>query len=89
MILCHLSFSQPQITPGCLEASEFSGIPFISPAYLALTFAALIFSHIYLYVYDTVKASWQSSTPPVHWETLRRREEKLSIFDSEKRDLQL
>ena len=35
------------------------GIPFISPAYMALTFAALIFSHIYLYVYDHVKDTGQ------------------------------
>ena len=27
-------------------------IPFISPAYMAMTFGALIVSHIYLYTYD-------------------------------------
>ncbi|CAE7476677.1 unnamed protein product [Symbiodinium pilosum] len=27
-------------------------IPFVSPAYMALTFSALIVSHIYLYIYD-------------------------------------
>jgi len=30
-------------------------IPFISPAYLHMTFAALICSHVYLYAYDHVK----------------------------------
>ncbi|CAK9035733.1 unnamed protein product [Durusdinium trenchii] len=47
-------------------------IPFISPAYLALTFAALIFSHLYLYLYDTVKVlryvrKFNFSGPEVHW----------------------
>jgi len=47
-------------------------IPFISPAYMALTFAALIFSHIYLYVYDHVKVlryvrKFNFSGPEVHW----------------------
>jgi hypothetical protein len=31
-------------------------IPFISPAYMAMTFGALIVSHVYLYSYD--RAAW-------------------------------
>lgn len=47
-------------------------IPFVSPAYMALTFAALIFSHVYLYIYDTFKVlryvrRFNFSGPEVHW----------------------
>lgn len=47
-------------------------IPFISPAYLAWTFAALIVSHTYIYVYDQVKVlryvrRFNFSGPEVHW----------------------
>ncbi|CAJ1396592.1 unnamed protein product [Effrenium voratum] len=47
-------------------------VPFISPAYLALVLGALIFSHLYLYIYDTVKVlryvrRFNFSGPEVHW----------------------
>lgn len=46
-------------------------IPFISPAYMAMTFGALIVSHVYLYSYDRVKVlryvcKYQWSSPEVH-----------------------
>lgn len=49
-----------------------SCIPFISPAYLAMTLSALIFSHGYLYVYDQIKVlrfvrKFNFSDPEVHW----------------------
>jgi len=47
-------------------------IPFISPAYLAWTWGAMIISHIYLYVYDQCKIlryvrKFNFSGPEVHW----------------------
>ena len=33
---------------------EVCCIPFIAPAYMAMTFGALIISHLYLYSYDRV-----------------------------------
>lgn len=47
-------------------------IPFISPAYLGMTLAALIFSHGYLYLYDQIKVlrfvrKFNFSDPEVHW----------------------
>eukprot|EP00913_Durusdinium_trenchii_P012476 g11712.t1 len=46
-------------------------IPFIAPAYMAMTFGALIISHVYLYSYDRVKVlryvgKYQWSSPEVH-----------------------
>eukprot|EP00441_Pelagodinium_beii_P015297 CAMPEP_0197655374 /NCGR_PEP_ID=MMETSP1338-20131121/39413_1 /TAXON_ID=43686 ORGANISM="Pelagodinium beii, Strain RCC1491" /NCGR_SAMPLE_ID=MMETSP1338 /ASSEMBLY_ACC=CAM_ASM_000754 /LENGTH=918 /DNA_ID=CAMNT_0043231009 /DNA_START=31 /DNA_END=2787 /DNA_ORIENTATION=+ len=47
-------------------------IPFISPGYLAMTFGALIISHVYLYVYDQCKIlryvrKFNFSGPEVHY----------------------
>jgi len=47
-------------------------IPFISPAYMAWTFGALIVSHIYIYLFDQVKTlryvvKFKFSGPDVHW----------------------
>ncbi|CAE7441301.1 unnamed protein product [Symbiodinium natans] len=47
-------------------------IPFISPAYLAMTLAALLFSHAYLYIYDQIKVlryvrKFNFSDAEVHW----------------------
>jgi len=48
-----------------------SFIPFIAPAYMHMTFMALIISHVYLYCYDHVKVlryvvSFDCSSPDVH-----------------------
>ncbi|CAE8666487.1 unnamed protein product [Polarella glacialis] len=47
-------------------------IPFISPAYIALTFGALIVSHLYIYGFDQFKSlryvrKFNFSGPEVHW----------------------
>jgi len=47
-------------------------IPFISPAYMAWTFGAMIVSHIYIYLFDQVKTlryvvKFNFSGPDVHW----------------------
>jgi hypothetical protein len=46
-------------------------IPFIAPAYMHMTFMALIISHVYLYCYDQVKVlryvvSFECTSPDVH-----------------------
>jgi len=48
-----------------------SFIPFIAPAYMHMTFLALIISHVYLYCYDQVKVlryvtRFEFSSPTVH-----------------------
>ena len=41
---------------GPVSSGQVTCIPFISPAYMAMTFGALIVSHVYLYSYD--RAAW-------------------------------
>ena len=42
------------LNPQSHKFAQVACIPFISPAYMAMTFGALIVSHIYLYSYDRV-----------------------------------